>query len=372
MDGPGSDERLPLAAGEDFSLEALAADLKEDPQECWRAFQGLESIDVEARLRIIDGLGRVSTGPGVVGLLRLLGDSTDPVTRQAAQAVLDEIAGSSREMTLAAPGEQTRPRLVRSLVTAVDGAGQGSIVLSATRAGERATAVFLCDARAGITDVVGQIDEESAQAGRFVDEVWEQARLDVIEGVPDLASGLLAVCLGLNATPHSSTLLEWLGRTVGDGFESRPFPIPRADPANAPIAGPDLRRRATDVLDACPTWIDRSTLTFELAEEICLREGRGAADPERDAGAFRFLFEHRLIHYVELYRRMLLWMAWFWGCSGQAGLAESAGILALQLSDEQFAVPSHPFAEALMARSLDEAQACLGTEADPRRTHEKA
>jgi hypothetical protein len=41
-------------------------------------------------------------------------------------------------------------------------------------------------------------------------------------------------------------------------------------------------------------------------------------------------------------------------------------MLAWQLSDEQFAVPSHPFTVALTARSLDAARERLGTADDPR------
>jgi hypothetical protein len=100
-------------------------------------------------------------------------------------------------------------------------------------------------------------------------------------------------------------------------------------------------------------------LTCELAREIFLREGRVAADPDRDAGAYRYLFEHRLIHRLELYRRMLWWMAWFWWYSAEVGLADSAQALALQLSDEQYAVPAHPFTTALTTRSLEAAQAGL-------------
>jgi hypothetical protein len=69
---------------------------------------------------------------------------------------------------------------------------------------------------------------------------------------------------------------------------------------------------------------------------------------------------------------MLLWMAWFWTCSGHFDLAESARILAWQLADEQFAVPSHPFAAGLMARSLDMAQERLETDTDPRHAHRRA
>ena len=49
-------------------------------------------------------------------------------------------------------------------------------------------------------------------------------------------------------------------------------------------------------------------------------------------------------------------MAWFWTCAGDLELSASARILATQLADEQYAVPSHPFATVLMARSLEAAQ----------------
>ena len=111
------------------------------------------------------------------------------------------------------------------------------------------------------------------------------------------------------------------------------------------------------VLDACPNWMDRSALTFELAEEITLREGRSSPDPVRDAGAYRYLFEHTLSGRLELYARMLLWMAWVWQASGRSDLARSAFAMAGQLADEQYAVPSHPFTVALTTRSLREAQA---------------
>jgi hypothetical protein len=63
---------------------------------------------------------------------------------------------------------------------------------------------------------------------------------------------------------------------------------------------------------------------------------------------------------------MLLWMAWFWSGSGQEELWRSALVLASQLSDEQYAVPSHPFTLMFTTRSLEEAQARLRTTQDPR------
>jgi hypothetical protein len=375
------------SVAEDLSLEDLATQLERDPDECGRAFQGLESVEVETRLRIIAGLGRLSKGQGIARLLRLLGTSGDPATRQAARAALDETdestlddpsdlgqvrgpagpgdgTGSSREVILA--GEQARPRLSRCLVTAVDGSGRGSIVLSTSRAAERHTAAFLCDVRSGIVDVLVRVEAESAGAGRLVEEVRGQAGVDAIEGVAELALRLLAGGLMLSTPKVAAVAADWLERTLGGGFASRPFPVPPVESGSAVIASSELLRRAGEVLDACPTWLDDSPLTFELAEEILLREGRVAADPRRDSGAFRFWFEHRFIHRLELYRRMLLWMAWFWTFSGEAELAASARILAWQLSDEQYAVPSHPFAVALTARSLDAAQGRLGGEADRR------
>jgi hypothetical protein len=53
---------------------------------------------------------------------------------------------------------------------------------------------------------------------------------------------------------------------------------------------------------------------------------------------------------------MLLWMAWFWKCSGSPDLSTSALACASELSDAQYAVPSHPFTVELTSRSLIAAQ----------------
>ncbi len=125
--------------------------------------------------------------------------------------------------------------------------------------------------------------------------------------------------------------------------------------------------RVAEVLDACPSWLDNSPLTFELAEELLLRWDGAPPDPDRDAGAYRFLFEHRLRGQLELYRRMLSWMGWLWQAAGATELARSALTLVEQLSDPQHVVPAHPFTAALSTRSLAAAQQALRLGFDPRK-----
>jgi hypothetical protein len=256
--------------------------------------------------------------------------------------------------------------LARCLVTPVDGRGLGSIVVSVNHIEQRRTAAFLCDVQWGIRDVVGEVEPESPRAGGLVDALDQQPEGDCARDVPELALGLLAGSLMLCGPVVSTPVRDWLTGTLGAQFQPAGLPatIPGVDAKSLPRD--EMPRRAVAVLDASPSWLDASPLTFELAEEIWLREARTAADPDRDAGAYRFLFEHRLIHRLELYRRMLLWMAWLWKFSGNLELARSALALACQLSDEQYAVPSHPFTVELTTRSLKAAQARLGTPADPR------
>jgi len=141
--------------------------------------------------------------------------------------------------------------------------------------------------------------------------------------------------------------------------------FPDWDPSSLPFE--EMPRRARAVLDRCPSWLDDSALTYELAEEIALREGDPSPDPRRDAGAYRYLFEHRLQAQLELFRGMLFWMASFWQAAGEDDLGRSALALAWQLSDAQHAVPGHPFTVALTTRSLSAAQVNLRAGIDPRR-----
>jgi hypothetical protein len=252
--------------------------------------------------------------------------------------------------------ESARTTLVRCLVTQVDGMGRGSIGISVSQGSQRRTAAFLCDVRSGICDALGEVETESATAGGLLDELGEQADSDCAHDVPDLALGLLAGSLTVSASKVPPTVREWLDLMLGPEFQARMLPATIAGIDPSSIHAAEMPDRIRALFEECPSWLDLSPLTFQLAEEIRLREGSHSPDPDRHAGIYRFLFEHRLIDRLELYRRMLLWMAWFWKCSGSPELSTSALACATDLADEQYAVPSHPFAVELTTRSLVAAQ----------------
>ena len=359
------------------SLETLAEQLEEDPEGSWVALQGLSAVEPEVRAEIVEGLARGPVGPGLVSFLRLLAFAHDDPTRSAALRGLESISGDDPatraawesiaadhpdgEVVARARGRvgqeealpaRRAPRLLEALVTAIDGDGLAYVVLAAEDRGQEVACAFGCDALRGIVEVAGQ----EGDAGSWLAEFGAQPGRDAVADRPELALGLLAGSLLLCGPGTPPALRYWLERTVGAGFRPRPFPhdFGEADPIAIPAA--DLPGRAEAVLDACPTWIDRSELTAGLAEEIELREGEAPADPRRDAGAYRYLFEHQLQGKLELYRRMLLWMAAFWQGAGSGELALSAFALGWQLSDPQHAVPGHPFTVALTTRSLEAAR----------------
>ncbi len=218
---------------------------------------------------------------------------------------------------------------------------------------------------------MGDVESDSGRAGALLDEMDEHWGADGARDIPELAAGLLAGSLMLCGPVVPPEVRDWIDGTLGREFQPIAFParIPGLDPTV--ISSAEMPARVHDLLDSCPSWRDTSPLTFELAEEISLREGRRAAgpDPVRDAGLYRFLFEHRIINRIDLYRRMLLWMAWVWKCSARPELSCSALALVSELSDEQYAVPSHPFAVELTTRSLRAATRLLRTPMDPRRHH---
>lgn len=376
-DGPEMNREPP---GMDWLAEIIHR-LEEDPQECWPAIESLSAVDGAIRVQVIEALTSHRDRPGVSALLRLLGAMRDPATRSAAIRVLTtdpdpppdgrsigpSEAGSATALPAIRPGSgghahelgisPRTSRISRSLITAIDGDGRGTIVLSASDGEYRRTAAFRCDVRRGILDAAGEVEEEHPSAGGMIDEWVRQADGDHVADLPDLAVRLLEGCYRLSGPELPPPVRAWLEATIG--------PVSLAGGPGATLPGPelaaipegDLARSTERILDACPTWLDRSALTVELAEEIALREGFDTPDPIRDAGAYRYLFEHLLIDRLELYSRMLLWMGWVWHAAGRPDLSRPAFVLAAQLSDEQYAVPSHPFTVALTTRSLRAAQA---------------
>jgi len=268
-----------------------------------------------------------------------------------------KIPGDSHQLSAYdSPFSNGRPRVQGCLVAPVDGNGLSTIVISVQRMSQRRTAAFLCDLERGILDVFGDAEPESSDSAGLLEYVDQYAEAECVRDVPELALGLLAGSLLLCQSSVPGAVRFWIDGTLGRDFQPAAFPatIAGLDPLSIPRE--EIPERAGALLDACPSWLDDSPLTVELAEEIRLREGNSAADPDRDAGAYRFLFEHRLIHRLELYRRMLLWMAWFWKCSDSIELSTLALACASELSDEQYAVPSHPFTVELTTRSLIAAQ----------------
>jgi hypothetical protein len=372
-------------------LEEIVARLEEDPDECWPAIEGLSELDEEARVQVIAMLGAYRDRPGVQYLLRLLGSARDSAVREVATGGLPlepgpsdadgrgcanpvdivgslPIPASTALPVLAADGvgrhlmgEPGLPsgRIVRSLVTAVDGDGGGMIMVSTRGGGYLRTAAFRCDVRGGILDVVGEVEKDHSSAGRLIDEWIRQADAAYVLDVPELAVRLLGGSIALCGPYVPPVFQAWLDATIGPGILSAGLPVALPVPDIQIIPDHEMLARADLVLEACPGWLDRSALTYEMAREIALREGYTIPHPIRDSGAYRYLFEHRLIGRLELYARMLLWMGWFWHAAGRAGLARLAFVLAGELSDEQHAVPSHPFTVSLTTRSLRAAQAEL-------------
>jgi hypothetical protein len=389
-------EELVEAAGDDQAIDELAEQIEDDAEELWVPLQAIGRIEPEVRAEIVASLAERSPGPGLLEFFRVLAFAHDSATRNAA---LNALAGSTagdagvervwaelatdhpdpevmdearRWLERASPTSrsqvlvrQTSPRLSRSLVTAVDGEGRGTIVLAAEHQGRSVVSAFSCDVLAGIVDVVGQIDEDSEMIESWLEDFATQPDRDIVENHHELALGLLSGSLLLCGPGTTPALRYWLERTVGASFLPRPFIglIRDWDPAELPLEA--VAGYARSILETCSDWLDVSYLTYELARAILLRDSHPEPDPARDAGAYRFLFERRLTDRLELYRRMLFWMASFWQAAGHGELGRAALGMAWQLSDPAHAVPAYPFTVELITRSLAQAIADLQTGFDP-------
>ncbi len=288
-------------------MSELARQLEDDPEGVWLALQGIESVEPAARRAIIARLAGQPLRPGLVELLRLLSCAEDAPTRSTALAAL-------RGMPPGLLPPPARPRLAGSLVTALDEQGRGFVVLWSVRRDTWAAAAFTCDAFAGIVAVRGTLARDEIQARSFAAAFATRPDLDVIEDQHELALNLLAGSFLLGGRVPAPTLRYWIDQTAGADLQPRPFAERNPDRHPSGLT----HAAAEALLDTCPSWLDRSTLTFELAEEIQLREPGSPPDPARDAGLARFLFERRFLDRVELDRRRLTWMAAFWHASAPA------------------------------------------------------
>lgn len=387
------EELVDLIEGDD-PLDALAAQLEEGPDGVWVALEGLGAVEPEVRAAIVAGLARAPTRPGLVEFLRHLAFSSDPATRSAAlealeareagPSYLDEawetIAGRHADPESAArargwlgrrpvgegrlgpPAWRESPRVLRGFATPADGLGRAEVALVSEDRGTLVAAAFACDLEAGIRGVVGQSGFDADAVEDVIADLLSGDGGGPIEVAPALALGLLAGAWLLSGPAAPPVLPYWIERVAGPEF--RPGPLAATldgFDAETPAAS-EAGGCARQVLDACPSWIDRSDLTYDLAEESRLR---GEAS-SRDGGAVRYLFERRLLGRLEAYRRMLLWMATLWGAEGSAELARGALGLAGQLGDPQHAVPGYPFLAELAGRSLEAARSDLDGGRDPR------
>ncbi|HEV3122708.1 MAG TPA: hypothetical protein VGY53_12425, partial [Isosphaeraceae bacterium] len=390
-------QELCEALDEAQPFEELVNQIEHDPEGLWLALEGLAPIEPEVRSEIIQGLAERDLGPGLIEFLRLLAFCHEARTRASALDVL-AVANGDREalcaawakiaadhpdaavaqQALARLGPQatrelaarprigsSQPRLASSLVSGVNGQGQAFVVVEAEHASRWSTAVFRCDVERGVFEVTGQLDVEHASARLLSDEVAEAAGRHCLVDRHELALKLLAGSLGLCGPDAPPSLQFWLEHTVGAGF--RPAALffhTRAESATA-RSREGLADCAQAVVSACPHWAERSELTYELAEEIAVRESSGP-DPRRDASLYRRLFEQQLEPRVERYRRMLLWMAAFWDAGGIDALSQGALALAEDLAEGPGAVAGHPFFQAIITTSLEAAQAELRTGGGPR------
>ncbi len=307
MGKPASGEQE--AAKSEFGVLGFIANrLESAPEECWLALEGFAALELESRLAIVDELSKHDGSPATRALFRLMATGDDLEIRKAAQAALSRCGDKlSRrkggEASVLAVADSDRlervrprriggkspsqgvptmfecPRLLGSLVTPLNGEGRGSIVVSASAINQRRTAAFLCDVERGICDVIGAVEGESSGAGSLLDQIDCQTGADGVRDVPELALGLLAGCLTLCAPQIPQAVRDWLDGTVGPSFRASAFPATVAGLEPSSISAADMPRRVDALLDRCPSWLDYSPLTFDLAEEILLREGCPVADP---------------------------------------------------------------------------------------------
>jgi hypothetical protein len=377
-----------LIGEDDFSLDELAEHLDGNNDEVWIALQGLAGIESEVRVDIIRGLAeRRPIREGLVELLRLLTYAHDPTTQEAALAALESFKDDplalaawirlrneqddpivlSRAKLAVGPGKEiaertgvkpqgNEPRLLHASVSALDGEGRWLVILAAEHQGEWPVAIFTADVFQGVIDVLGVVadSEEAMEEMREALSADHRSR-EWLADAPELALGMLSGSLMLCGPETPPSLRYWLERTLGVNLAGRPLLAPMAEEGFGEWTAEQALDDVRAILDAAPGWVDRFKLFDEFAKELLFRNEQ-IPDPVRDSGAYRFLFENRLLDRMELDRRILMGMSLFWRAGGENKLSTAASKLAEQLADEQFVVPGHPFVVEFTTRSLLAAQ----------------
>jgi hypothetical protein len=358
------------------SLAELASQLEEEPDGVVLALEGLAGVEPDVRAAIVAGLAGQPVGPGLVEFLRLLAHGPDEATRAAALGVLSgldpdnpivatawfrlaresddpEVAARAGGRVALAAGTAPLPAplAVRAAVVGdldADGRAALGFVARDTAGAGWSAAVFSCDVSAGVIEVQGLHAEDEADA---------RAALGAIPGLASggnpgtvgLARDLLAGCLLLGGPGAPTALRYWVERAVGADLRPRPLP---AGPLLVAAGGtPEgLRGDARAVLEALPGWRDAAPLTLDLARELAQRADGGPVD---DPAARRLLFERRVRDRVPLLQRMLIWQALVWQAAGAGELAGAAGRLAASLLGPEQLVPTHPFLDVYLRRSLE-------------------
>jgi hypothetical protein len=262
--------------------------------------------------------------------------------------------------------ECSGPVIRSTVVEALAGTGIGRIAVLANdqRRGQWNAAIFTCDVDRGVVLVEGETASSTSSVEPLLNHLRSTSTQDTLEDANGLAVSLLGACWSIGR-PHDPAARFWLEATVGSAVHAKS--IAEALEPQIKIT-PVTMQSAAFVLDHCTDWFDRSGRVYELAEEILLRHGDVEPDYARDAGALRFLFEHRLVDRLEIYRRMLVWMSWLWHEGGADELAGAAAGLARELGDPQHAVPSHAWFREISRRSLRAAMSDILYAGDPRPT----
>ena len=249
--------------------------------------------------------------------------------------------------------QPARTSLVRCLVTQVDGMGRGSIGISVSQRESAANRRVSVRRSIRVLRRAGRSRARVGHRRRPARRAGGAGRVGLRPRCPRAGPGAplgklddLRECGSCPRCASGSTSCS------GRSFKPRALPatIAGIDPSSIPAA--EMAARVRDLLEECPSWLDLSPLTFQLAEEIRLREGSPTLTP----AAMPASTASSSSTGSSIGSNSTGGCSCGWPGSGNArdstDLSTSALACASELSDEQYAVPSHPFTVELTTRSL--------------------